>query len=239
MLSVSKQHVDDLPSTSQNIFGKKKSRATFPCMLCKWSHLTHIFPRMDKASKFLEDIIVSHPQLSATYRKLTLDPPVVDENINLSPSSISMVDHVVNLVMSLAKLVDKVVDLIPSSVNPTLSLESATQVVDPIPSSIDPTLPLESETQMVDLFPHINPILPLENATQVVDMISSLVDPTLSLEGKPDMAHVFLVDTESIVLGGIPPSPLEPPPSNETILFNWGLLTGPPLPSYIPFQITI
>jgi hypothetical protein len=41
------------------------------------------------------------------------------------------------------------------------------------------------------------------------------------------------------MLGGIPPSPLEPPPSNETILFNWGVLTGPRLPSHIPFQITV
>jgi hypothetical protein len=41
------------------------------------------------------------------------------------------------------------------------------------------------------------------------------------------------------VTGGIPPSPVEPPPSNETILFNWGVLTGPHLPSHIPFQITV
>jgi hypothetical protein len=108
-------------------------------------------------------------------------------------------------------------------------------VVDPIPSSVDPTLPLESETQAVDLFPPVDPILPLKNATQVVDLISSSVDPTLSLEGKPDTSHVFLVDTESTMLGGIPPSPMEPPPSNETIHFNWGVLTRPHLPSHIPF----
>jgi hypothetical protein len=38
---------------------------------------------------------------------------------------------------------------------------------------------------------------------------------------------------------GIPPSPVEPPPSNEAIRFDWGVLTGPRLPSYIPFQITV
>jgi hypothetical protein len=32
---------------------------------------------------------------------------------------------------------------------------------------------------------------------------------------------------------------MEPPPSNETILFNWGVLTGPCLPSHIPFQIIV
>jgi hypothetical protein len=193
------------------------------------------------------------------YRKLTLDPPVVDGMINLVPSSVSLVDHVVNLVTSLVEPVDKVVDpipssvdptlplesatkvvdLIPSSVDPTLPLESVTQVVDLIPSSVDPTLPLESETQLVDPFPPVDPILPLENETQVVDLISSSVDPTLPLESKPDVAHVFLVDTESTMLGGFPPSPIEPPPSNETILFNWGMLTGPRLPSHIPFKITI
>jgi hypothetical protein len=126
---------------------------------------------------------------------------------------------VVNLVMSLNEPVD--------------------QVVDPIPSSVNPTLSLESETQMVDLFPPVDPILPLENETQVVDLISPLVDPTLPLESKPDTSHVFLVDIESTMPGAIPPSPVEPPPSNEAIHFEWGVLTRPCLPSYIPFYITV
>jgi hypothetical protein len=219
MSSTSEQHVDDLPSTSQDIIGKKKSRVKFPCMLCGGSHQTHLFPHMDEASKLLEDMTISQGQIPATYSKLTLDPLVVDGIINLVPSSVSLVDHVVNLVASLVELVDKVVDLIPSLVDPTLSLES--------------------ETQVVDLFPPVDPILPLENDTQVVDLMSLLVDPTLPLESKPDVAHVFLIDTESTVLGGTPPSPAEPPPSDEAILFNWGVLTGPRLPSRIPFQIIV
>jgi hypothetical protein len=217
MSSTSEQHVDDLPSTSQNTVGKKKSRVKFSCMLWKGSHLTHLFPRMYEASKFLEDITISQPQLLASYRNLTFDPPIIDEMINMTSSLVNLVDQVVNMVTSLVEPVDQVVALILSSV--------------------EPTLPLESETQAVNLFPPVDPILPWENATQVVDLISSLVNPTLSLEGKPDTAHVFLVDTESTVLRGIPPSPLEPPPSNETILFNWGVLTGPRLPSHIPFQL--
>jgi hypothetical protein len=59
MSSTFEQHVDDLPSTSQDIIGKKKSRVKFPCMLCKGSHLTHLCPRMDEASKLMEDMIVS------------------------------------------------------------------------------------------------------------------------------------------------------------------------------------
>jgi hypothetical protein len=109
------------------------------------------------------------------------------------PSLVSLVDHVVNLVTSLVEPVDK--------------------VVNPIPSSIVSTLPLESETQLFDPLLPIDPILPLVNAPQVVDFISSSIDPTLSLESKPNIAHVFLVDTDSTLLGGIPLSPVEPPPS--------------------------
>jgi hypothetical protein len=87
MLSASKQHADDLPSTSQDIVGKKKSRVKLSCMLCGGIHQTHIFPRMDEASKLLEDMFVSHPQLPAAYRSLTLNPPVVDGLINVKRPS--------------------------------------------------------------------------------------------------------------------------------------------------------
>jgi hypothetical protein len=200
MLLASEQHADDPPSTSHDTVGKKKSRVKFPCMLCKGSHLTHLFPCMGDALKLLEDMTISQPQLPAAYHKLSLNPPVVDGMITLVPSPVNPVDHVVNLVTSLVEPVDKVVDPIPSLVNP---------------------------------------ILPLENEPQVVDLISPSVDPTLLLESKPDTTHVFLVDAESAVSRGLPPSPVEPPPSNETIRFDWDVLTGPRLPSYIPFQITV
>jgi hypothetical protein len=219
MSSASEQHVDDLPSTSHDTVGKKKSRVMFPCMLCKGSHLTHLCTHMDKASKLLEDMTVSQPQLLAAYRKISLNPPIVDGMINLVPLSVSPVDQVVDMVTSLDESID--------------------QVVDPIPSSVNPTLPSESETQAVDPFPPVDPILPLENETQVVDPISPSVNPTLLLESKHDTAHVFLIDTDSVVSGGIPPSPVEPPPSNEAIHYDWGVLTGPRLPSHFPFHITV
>ena len=68
---------------------------------------------MEKASKLLEDMIVSQPQLPAAYRKLSLNPPVVDGMITPVPSSVNLVDHVVNMVTSLVEPVDKVVDPIP------------------------------------------------------------------------------------------------------------------------------
>jgi hypothetical protein len=233
------KHADNPPSTNHDTVGKKTSRVKFLCMLCKGSHLTHLFPHMGEASKLLEDMTVSQPQLPAAYCKIYLNPPIVDGMITLVPSPVNPVDHVINLVTSLVEPIDKVVSLIPSSVNPTLPSESETKAVDPIPSSIDSTLLLESVTQVFDPFPPVKPILPLENETQVVDLISPSVDPTLPLESKPDTAHVFLVDTDSAMSRGIFPSLVEPPPSYEAIHFNWGVLTGPCLPSHIPFQIIV
>jgi hypothetical protein len=158
----------------------------------------------------------------------------------------------------------KVVDLFSSSVDPTLSLEIDTKAVDPFPP-VHPNIPLENETQVVDpVFPSIDPIPPLRNvkvtdpvpssvsptlplksarvvypSPPLVDPIQSSIDPTLSLESKLDIAHVFLINTDSTMSGGIPPSPVKPPPSNEAILFYWGALTGPRLPSHIPFQIIV
>jgi hypothetical protein len=153
-----------------------------------------------------------------------------------------------------------VVNLFSSSVDPTLPLESDTRVVDPFPP-VDPILPLENETQVVDsVLPSVGPIPPLRNvkvtdpvpslvnptlplksakvvypSPPLVDPIQSSVDPTLLLESKPDTTHVFLVNTDSTVPGGIPPSPVKPPACNEAILFDRGVLTRPRLPSHIPF----
>jgi hypothetical protein len=172
------------------------------------------------------------------------------------PSSISPTLH--------QKSDTKVVDLFSSSVDPTLPLESDTKTIDPFPP-VDPILPLENETQVVDpvsssvdpipplwnvkvtdpVPSSVSPTLPLKSAKVVypsppsVDPIQSSVDPTLLLESKPDTAHVFLVNTDSTMPGGIPPPPMEPPPSNESILFDWAALTGPRLPSHVPFQITV
>jgi hypothetical protein len=232
------QHADDPLSTSHDTIGKKKSRVKFPCMLCKGSHLTHLFPCMDEASKLLEDMTVSQPQLPTAYRKLSINPPIVDGMITLVPSSVNPVDDVVNLVTSLVEPVDKAVDPIPFLVNPALPLESENPTVDPFPP-VDPILPLENETPMVDpISSSVNPTLPLKSAC-VVNSIPSSVDPTLLIKSKLDTAHIFLVDTDSAMSGGVPPSLVKPPPSNEAILFNWGVLTGSHIPSHIPFQIIV
>jgi len=40
------------------------------------------------------------------------------------------------------------------------------------------------------------------------------------------------------VSGGIPP-PAKTLSSNDAIIFDWGVLTGPHLPSHIPFKIPV
>jgi hypothetical protein len=84
----------------------------------------------------------------------------------------------------------------------------------------------------------VNPTLPFRSA-KVVDSIPSSIDPTLPLESEPDSTHVFLVEIGSTMPGGIPLSSAKTLPSNEAILFYWGVLTGPRLPFHIPFKITV
>jgi hypothetical protein len=214
---------------------------------------------MDEASSFLEIL-----QLPKGYRKLSSDPSLVDGLVNPVPSSVSPVDQVVNLVSSSIEPQTQVADLVLSSIIPTLHQKSDTKVTDPAPSSVSPTLPLKSAKEVDPVSPLVDPIPPLRNvkvtdpvpssisptlplksakvvypSPPLVDPIQSSVDPTLLLESKPDTAHVFLVNTDSTMPRGIPPPPMEPPPSTEAILFDWGALTRPRLPSHIPFQITV
>jgi hypothetical protein len=175
-------------------------------------------------------------------------PPLTSAKVtNPAPSSVSPILHlksakVVALVTSsvnptLPLTSAKVVASVTSSVNPTPPLTSA-KVVALITSLVNPTLPLMSAKVVASVRSSVNPTLPLKSA-KVVNPISSSIDPPLPLESKPDYAHIFLVYIGSTVPGGIPPSPAKTLASNETILFDWGVLTGPRLPSHMPFKITV
>jgi hypothetical protein len=181
--------------------------------------------------------------LESDTKVVDLFPPV-DPILPLENET-PVVDSVLSSVNPTPPLMsDKVADLVPSSINPTLHLKSA-KVVNPFSPSVDPISPLRN-VKVTDLVPSlVSPTLPLKSSKVVylspplVDPIQSLVDPTPLLEIKPDTSHVFLVNTDSTVPGGIPPSPVKPPPCNEAILFYWGALTRPRLTSHIPFQITV
>jgi hypothetical protein len=71
MSSVTNHHASDRPSTSENKVGEKKSRVKFPCRLCEGSHQTYLFPRMDEASKLLENIVDVQQQFPTGYCKFS------------------------------------------------------------------------------------------------------------------------------------------------------------------------
>jgi hypothetical protein len=245
-------HPGDASSTSDIKVGKKKKTVRFPCMLCKGDHYSHLCPHMDESSSLLEKL-----QLPIGYRKISPNPSLVDRMVNPVPSPISLVDQVVNLVSSSVEPLTKVADPVLSSNNPTFHLKIETQVTNPIPSLVSPTLhlnnskvvglvpslvnptpPLRSDKVVAPVRSSVNPTPLLKSAT-IVDPVPPSFDPTLPLESKPNSAHVFLIDTGSTVSGGITPSPVKTPPSNEAILFDWGVPTGPHLPSHIPFYIIV
>ena len=240
MLSTPTRHVGDTLSPINIKVGKKNTTVKFPFMLCEGDHCSHLCPRMDEASSLLEKF-----QLPKVYRNISSDPSLVDGLVNSVPSLVSLVDQVVNLVSSSIEPQTQVVDPILSSISPALHQKSDTKVVDLVLPSVDPIPPLWN-VKVIDPVPSsVNPTLPLKSdkvvypSPPLVDPIQSSIDPTLLLESKPDTADVFLVNTDSIVPGGIPPSPAKPPPSNKAILFYWGVLTGPRLPSHISFKITV
>jgi hypothetical protein len=201
-----------------------------------------IEPRTQVANPVLSSISPSLHQKSDTKAVnpfLPIDPILSLEN------ETQVVDPVSPSVDPIPPLRNaKVTDPVPSSVSPTLPLKSA-KVVDPVSSSVDPIPPLRN-VKVTDPVPSsVSPTLPLKSAKVVypsrplVDPIQSSTDPTLLLESKPDTSHVFLVNTDSTMPRGIPPSLVKPPTSTEAILFYWGVLTGPLLPSHVPFQITV
>jgi hypothetical protein len=132
-------HVSDNPSNSDNEVGSKKGKFKTPSWLCKEMHCTYLCPRMDEASHMLENISNTQMKHYTDYHKLSPNPPLVDELVNLLPSSVNPVDQVVNLDPSSINRVHQVIDLSMSLIDPLH------QVVDLISPSFDPTPLLKSE----------------------------------------------------------------------------------------------
>ena len=86
----------------------------------------------------LEDVTIPQERLPTVYRKLSLDPPLVDQVVN---SVSSMIDPTLPF-----KSEVKVVESISSLPSPTLSSESVdTEVVTLAQYSSLPSLPIEIE----------------------------------------------------------------------------------------------
>ena len=114
MSSSSSHHTDDSPSTNDSMVKSWKGKVRNPCFLCKYMHFTYLCPCMDEASNLLEYIIVSQQQLPNGYRKLSLEPPLVDRVVDPTLPS---------------KSEFQVVNLDPFLVDPTLPLKSEFKVV--------------------------------------------------------------------------------------------------------------
>ena len=80
--STSRDHVGDTPSTSGSKDHGKKGKVKFPCRLCKGNHPIHLCPYLDEAKKVLDNRLASPQRLPSGYRKLSLNPSLVDKVID-------------------------------------------------------------------------------------------------------------------------------------------------------------
>ena len=78
MSSASGHHTNDPSSTNDFVVKSQKGKVRNPCLLCKDMHFNYLCTHMDKACKLLEYITVPWKWLPIGYRKLSLEPPLVD-----------------------------------------------------------------------------------------------------------------------------------------------------------------
>ena len=82
MSSTFDRHVDDTPSTSDPFVKGHKGKVLYSCLICKAMHRTFIFPSMDEASRWLENIINNQQVIPTSESKLSLNSLLVDQVIN-------------------------------------------------------------------------------------------------------------------------------------------------------------
>ena len=77
--STSGDNAGDTPSTSDSKVHGKKGKVKFPCRLCEGNHPIHLCPYQDEAKKVLDNHPDSPQRLPSGYRKLSINPSLVDE----------------------------------------------------------------------------------------------------------------------------------------------------------------
>jgi hypothetical protein len=75
-------HANENPSSSDHTFRGEKGNVKIPCWLCKEMHHTYLFPRIDEASKLLEDIVFFQKQPPTSSHESPPDPPLVNEVVD-------------------------------------------------------------------------------------------------------------------------------------------------------------
>jgi len=87
-----------------------------------------LWPQHDEASKMLENLTISQPQLLASYDKISPNPPLVDEENDHNRSLVNptLSKHESHESVRNQPLVEKMVDLIPPSFDCTFPMKSGT-----------------------------------------------------------------------------------------------------------------
>ena len=143
MSSTSNNHVDDTPSTNDPLVKGREGKFLYPCLICKAMHRTFIFPSMDEASLWLENIIDHQQVIPTSDSKLSLDSLLVDQVIN---SVSSIIDPTL-------PSKSEVVESVSFPPNPALSSKSVkTEVVSLTKYSSCYSLPIENELNPAEVF---------------------------------------------------------------------------------------
>lgn len=82
MSSTSGDHASDTPSIIGSKFHGKKGKVNIPCRLCEGNHSIHLCPYLDEAKKVLDNHPASPQRLRSSYRRLSLNPSLVDKVID-------------------------------------------------------------------------------------------------------------------------------------------------------------
>jgi len=126
--STSRDHAGDAPSTSGSKVHENKGKIKFPCRLCEGNHSIHLCPYLDEAKKVLDNRLSSPQRFPSGYRRLSLNPSLVDELTSQNQSSIK-------ITLSESESYESIPD-------PNQQVEVT---VDPISPSANRTFPEESE----------------------------------------------------------------------------------------------
>ena len=126
MSSTSGDHAGDTPSTSGSKFHGKKVKVKFPCRLCEGNHSIHLHPYLDESQKVLDNRPASLQLLPSGYKRLSLNPSLVDEvtdpnQLSIKPTLSECESH--ESIPDQSQVKEKI-DPISPSVNRTFLAES-------------------------------------------------------------------------------------------------------------------
>ena len=88
MSLTSGDHVGNTPSTSDSKVHGLKGKVRIPCRLCEGNHSLHLCPFLDEAKRVFDNRLTSPQRLPSGYKKLSLNPSLVDEPTDQNQPSV-------------------------------------------------------------------------------------------------------------------------------------------------------